>query len=362
MKPPFHPLALAAALSLLATAPAQAQVYGSLANFDAVNDTGYVAHGFEIEIEDASYDKSKIYSVFGLDRDFGVPATSVERYGAPTITDVAGFGVRVRYAASFINGAWSVGTPTGPYPNAGDSCWPFGNALYNSGTLTCDHFGIATYGTPAKTNYHWLVDTGGNSGTLTPITAGVPPVNFNYFPPAAPGNPAQVEAEIEAPDVPEVENPLGPIGSPYWVKIFVQHVDHNVEVQNLMHGHPDVPDDNELETEFAIFQAGDNEGDLSRKINRFSLNPGDAALVLRYEFYRYIGPLKNDGSIDCSGKNNAPHGVDDCGGLGDYVGAQMAGFNVVQPELAPVPEPHTWALLLAGMGLVGLRTRRTMRR
>jgi PEP-CTERM motif len=204
-----------------------------------------------------------------------------------------------------------------------------------------------------------LKSTAGNSGTLTPIVAGVPPVDFNYVPPAAPGGAPEVEARIEAPE--NRDNPNDPIGQPYWVKIFAQHVDHNVEVQNLMQGHPDVPDNNEAETEFAIFQSGDNEGDLARKVNRFSLQAGDAALVLRYEFYRYIGPLKNDGSIDCSGKGGAPHGVDDCGGLGEFVGAQMAGFNLVQPPL-PVPEPHTWALLMAGLGLVGWRGRRGLRR
>ena len=41
-------------------------------------------------------------------------------------------------------------------------------------------------------------------GTLTPIVAGIPPVDFNYFPPAAPGVAPQVEARIEAPENAEV--------------------------------------------------------------------------------------------------------------------------------------------------------------
>lgn len=142
-------------IALILSSPATAQVYGSMANFDAVNDTGGDCQGFEIEIDDPSYDHTKLISIFGLDRNFGVPPTSVERYGAPTITDLPGVGVSVRYQAQFAGGAWSQHTPSGPYPNAGDSCWPLGNPQYNSGTLTCDHFGVATlnYATPAQVKY-----------------------------------------------------------------------------------------------------------------------------------------------------------------------------------------------------------------
>jgi hypothetical protein len=342
----------------LASAPASAQVFGSLANFDAVNDTGQIAHGFEIQIEDASYDHSKIYSVFGLDRDFGVPPTSVERYGAPTITDIAGFGVKIRYQASFAGGAWNVGTPTGPYPFAGDSCWPLGNAQYASGTLSCDHFGVATYGTPQKVTYNWLLDTA-NSGVLSAQQAAIPAVNFAYQPPP-PGpvvGPRPVVVEIEAH---KADNEV--FGSAFWVKVFAKHVDHNVKLDDLMKGHADVPKDAEVEVEFEIFQAGDKNGN---KLNNLALNPGDAGLVLRYEFYKYQGDLSAAGEALC-GAGNGGGGKGggggsspaDCGGLGDYVGAQMAAFNAVQPALAAVPEPQTWALMLAGLASVGWLTRR----
>lgn len=83
MKPTMRAAVTTALVLLAASQSASAQVYGSLANFDAVNDTGYVAHGFEIRIEDSSFDHTKIQSIFGYDRDFGVPPDSVVRYGAP---------------------------------------------------------------------------------------------------------------------------------------------------------------------------------------------------------------------------------------------------------------------------------------
>lgn len=357
-------IALAAAagwvVAVVSAGGAQAQVYGSLANFDVVNDTGYEAHGFEIEIDDPSYDRSKIYSVFGLDRNFGVPPESVERYGAPTIEETPGVGVKVRYEAAFAGGQWSVGTPTGPYANPGDSCWPRGNPLYTSGTLTCDHFGVATYGLPARVVYSWLVDTapGGQSGVLTPIVAEVPAVRYAYQPqPPAPGEPQApepVEVEIEAHDEPGL-----PFGPAYWVKVYLRHADHVVELEDLMVDNAEVPGESEVEIEWELFQSG---GDQDRLQDQILRDPEDASLVLRFEFYEYAGALKPDGEADCSGKNGQ-HGPDDCGGLGDYVGAQMAAFAAALPPAAvAVPALPSWAqafgTVALGAGAARARRRR----
>ena len=83
----IHSLAaIAVTIGGLAALPAQATVFGSLANFDVVNDTGKDAYGFEIEIDDPSFDHTKIGSVFGLNRVFGFVAggnpLAVVRYGS----------------------------------------------------------------------------------------------------------------------------------------------------------------------------------------------------------------------------------------------------------------------------------------
>ena len=69
----------------LAATPATASVYGPLANFDVVNDTGQDACGFEIEIEGVH--SAEIYRTF---------AAPYIRYGTPTMTDTA-TSVLVRY-------------------------------------------------------------------------------------------------------------------------------------------------------------------------------------------------------------------------------------------------------------------------
>ena len=73
-----HPLAAAVlgSLALAASVGAQAQtatIYGSLGNFDVVNNTGQNACGFEVELEGVA--------------PTAIPSTfTVQRYGVPTIT------------------------------------------------------------------------------------------------------------------------------------------------------------------------------------------------------------------------------------------------------------------------------------
>ena len=68
-------LLLGAALALVSFSPARAvTMYGALSNFDAINDTGSTAHGFEIELDGCSPSDVSYF--------FGAP---YNRYGDPTI-------------------------------------------------------------------------------------------------------------------------------------------------------------------------------------------------------------------------------------------------------------------------------------
>ena len=90
------------------------------------------------------------------------------------------------------------------------------------------------------------------------------------------------------------------------------------------------------------------------KAKNIVLGDADKAIIRRYEFYKYVGPLNVDGSgeVDC----NTLCETDPLGqkAVGNVVGAQIAGFNAVQA----VPEPQTWALMLIGCVMAGGLARR----
>ncbi len=333
---------------------AHAGVFGSLANFDVVNDTGYEAHGFEIELE--GIDKSQVVDVFGLNRNFGTASPGdVERYGIPTVNNVvngvgAVTGVRITYQAAFSAGAWSVGTASGTFSTPGESCWSFGNVGYPN--VPCDHFGVSTYGNPTRTTYKWLVDPG-NTGALTPVSTAIPSVTFTPPTPAAPAPVAVIQA---VPDVkPKRED------NAYWVKIVTTSMEENVDVNDLMGGRnafakdaiAALNDKRETEIEWQVLQPGMVD-EVSKAVG---MNAADKSVVIRYEFFRYLGKFDDDGFVDPI-KEQFPTGNTLNEYVGDYLGEQIAGFNADQPLMAPVPEPETYAMMLAGLALIGRAARR----
>lgn len=349
-------LALATSLGLVAPLMAHAAVFGSLANFDVVNDTGQTAHGFEIELEGLS--RSDIADVFGLNRNFGTASPGdVERYGLPTIGDLldpsgAVIGVKVTYQASFSNGVWSAGTASGSFSQAGESCWAFGNVGYPN--VPCDHFGVSTNGSPTRTRYHWLIE-GGAPGVLQAAPVAIPAVVFTPPPPAPVGQPpAPVVAVIQAQEV----DPLVRANNAFWVKVTQTTLPDNADLNELLGGRHAFANDRiaglnevpETEIEWYVLQPGFVD-EVSKELQ---LN-GDPSVVVRYEFYKYLGRFDDEGLADPR-KNDTPVGNQLNDTVGAYVGEQIAGFNAQAAAL--VPEPQGLATMLAGLGALGWVMRR----
>src|SRR5205085_2837125 len=177
----FTTFSLALLALALFTAPvARAQsatVYGSLSNFDVVNNTGNDAHGFEIELE--GLQPQDVYYTF-----------SVQRYGSPVIIPYA-TGVRVRWASAYDNGAQQFMQKTLAHaantPFAG-SCYQWG-ANYDA--AGCEHFGVTLNANATKTTYRWLVADAQTPGALAAVDppVAIPAPTYVALPPSEPGRP-----------------------------------------------------------------------------------------------------------------------------------------------------------------------------
>ncbi len=310
-----------------------ATIFGSLSNFDVVNDTGEICRGFEIELEGVS--PSDIWSTFG---------NPYIRYGDPTLVST-GTGTIVRYASSFGPGGWAVGTPlpVGPFPTGGHECfYPAYGGDPNYETLGGEHFGIALNGNPTNTTYRWLL--GDAAGNLIPTGSNVkiPAPLWNVQAPANPQAPAAVQAILPA--IPK-EHPEDEFGEAMWVKVFVTEAAEPVELEHLVPGDPGVPDGSEpaeVEIEWQLLQAGKNGAD-EIDSGFDDMAESSESVTRRYEFYKYIGPLDpENGEALVEDALLFPEAV------GEFLGSQNAAFNI-----APfvVPEPGTW--VMATMGLAG---------
>ncbi|BCS35897.1 hypothetical protein TBR22_A51320 [Luteitalea sp. TBR-22] len=353
---------VASALLSLAASVAGAQtVIGDLNNFDTINDTGGVCHGFEIEIHDIR--STDITYTFDWNH-----------YGAPRIrednSDPAHPKVFVRYESTKNpDGSWGAnGSFTNPAiptltPPSGHTCT---DTSVNEG---CEHFGLGYYGTPTTVKYRWLVDDHAGGLAYAGAPVGVATPSWSYAPPVD-NKPAAVVAVIPAPPVPAANNKAW--GEPVWVKVIKTktHRANPVALADLVSADKDgdgkaewqnqEPD--EVESEWKLLQTSPGGGK-NDALEGLPDDMGDGAeqVTRRYEFYKYAAGLDTldgeTGEAMCSDANpasdpadpNYRHGigtavqVTDANGdpyfvnceervvVGEYIGAQMAGFAAEAP-------------------------------
>jgi hypothetical protein len=323
------------------TPAAQASTaYGSINNFDAVNDTGVPCHGFEIEIDDV-HSKDITYTYDW--NHYGVPRITEDN------TDPLHPKVFVRYeSARNLDGTWAAFTSVPAGPIAPTDGHQFTNPSVNFGG---EHFGVGFYGAPSAVKYNWLIDDG--AGQL--IHGGAVNIStpaFVYFPPAA-GAPAQVQAAIVPPPPPAP--PVLEFGEPSWVKETrtSSHNNSEVELRDLVSDDPDDPYDrnwkndepDEVEVEWQIMQTEFNavNGGRNGKLEGApeDLPNGDEVVTRRYDFFKYVGPIDPE-SGEALAESVGPDGIHGDGTkviggvevdlstvevVGEYIGAQMAGFD-----------------------------------
>jgi len=346
-------LGLVSSAFLLALSPwAQASTaYGTLNNFDCVNDTGVEAHGFEIELDDIqSRDITYTYDY----NHYGIPKITQDN------TDPLHPKVFIRYAGTRRpDGTWTAYTaiPSGPIaPTQGHQ---FTDPSINFGG---EHFGAGYYGAPSAVKYNWLIDDGtGNLVHGLPVYVSTP--TFAYYPPAPAQPIPQVQAVIVPPPPPAP--PVLQFGQATWVKD-IKTSTHNaqkVELVDLRDPDPANPggkdwangEPTEVETEWRILQtefanAGNPKGELKGLPE--DLPGGDEVITRRYEFYKYVGPIDAE-SGEAMGDTVAADGIHGVGIVtyidsfdalgepvevtvdlstvvivGDFFGAQMAGFDL----------------------------------
>lgn len=330
---------------LVAAIPAYATVFGPLANFDVVNDTGHTAHGFEIDIEDIA--ETEITSVFGSASRW----PNMVRYGAPTIvaynTGVKR-GVKITYLAINNGSAWSVGTPSGTLPvSPSDSCWPYGAPTYGP-NYPCDHFGVSTSISTPKVTYSWLVEAPGNPNALVPFVATVPNPVWTVTPVPPIANvpqPPQVNVVIVAPQPQNYE-----FGEPRWVKVTATGTLRDIAIEDLVAENAIIKKavtQTQLEWQLLQVDAG-SPGSGQIDLTGVALDKGATGVVYRFEYYKYTGardPATNEAkSVNGNTATPAP------GDLGEFIVAQNAGinFNGNVPAAPPLPAAPVINASIAG--------------
>jgi hypothetical protein len=324
--PRHFTLATAAAITLAigAAVPAAGQVtlYGTLSNFDVVNDTGLEVHGFEIEFHGVS----SITSYYNWNR-----------YGPPQVVPIpTGGGVYVRWMSSYdaSSGRWLTGTPLAIKPTVmtGHQCI-IGTAGYD--VSGCEHFGITVNGVSSQTIYRWLIADPANPGQLKAANSqvAIPAPVWNVQQPVRPADPVVVVADVDPPIPPA---PAKRFGEAQWMRTYKTENVRQVNLDELVPGNPVVPEDAaEIETSWELLQNDLLDGGHGkRRQKRGALGGGNHAVVRRFEIYKYAGAYDPaTGQALCADLTCA---VPAEGEVGDFIGAQNGAANLNAPDFYPV--------------------------
>ena len=313
--------------------------YGTINNFDTVNDTGTNCYGFEIELEDC---ESRSITYCYSYNHYGTPVIREDRISVPGHTNCF-----IRYAGVYTNGHWSAYTAVPSAPIAPTQGHSFVNPSVNFGG---EHFGVGYYGSPTAVKYNWLQDNGAGVLAVGPAVQVATPA-FTYYPPAG-GLPAQVAAVILPP--PERVEPVEGFGPATWAKSIVttSHTNREIKLRDLVSDDPAFPNEktwrngepDEVESEWDLLQeefGGVGGGGVGVRGRNEGLPGGDEVITRRYEFYSYVGPTDPASHEALASKVGADgiHGTNEGAGkdfsnvevVGEYLGAQMSAFDQELP-------------------------------
>jgi hypothetical protein len=350
----------AVAVFVLASQTNGSAIYGTLSNFDIYNTTPEPAEGAEIELEGC--DSSSVGGWYPSHFS-SITKTNYNENGKT--------GTRIKFEGYNFNLPVTLGSLQ-PNPNPASTN---GHQLTNS--LGGEHFGFWLSGAqPTETRFFWLNNNGGVYERIGAMPEIVPGPNWNYVPPANPGQPAIVQAVVRVPEPAEEIPMLRPDST--WMKVFKVKLPASqapadpAEMQALLlrlisdanpeNEQPDVPlndivpegdDPIEIESEWELLEGGKAPKEKVAEDAVDEDDPdNDKLIVRRYEFYEYTGPYDDE---------HEPTSLflEDCcleppaGELGDFISANMVAA-VLQPV---VPEPATVVLGLFGLAMLGIRRR-----
>lgn len=345
---------------------AQAEIFGTLSNFDCyftspdpVGIPG--SEGAEIELEGVHS------SSVGGDYPAHYSSKSITEY-----TDSLGnfLGTRIRYTGYNFSGAPTPGSLlNNPNPTSTN-----GHQLtYTAGG---EHFGFWLNGAqPTAQRFFWLDDIGGgNYARIGDTPVPIPGPTWNFVPPAGGGQPV-VQAVVRVPE--PVEPPDNPEQRPdsIWMKVYKVKLSNapqdSVEMQELLlklisdanpaNDVPDVPENDivpegedvaEVESEWELLEGGK---DPKEKMNEDEIDEdNDKTIVRRYEFYEYTGVYDEEHEpLSLFLEDDTLDPVNDLNEVGDFIAANMVGA-----VLNPIPEPASAGLLVSLGGVMVHRRRR----